>query len=77
MPIYTIDIPDEAVAFVKGKFGQDMPSYIEEKLIRPLMDHFEEGERQNELAKVQTQIRGRVDAVKQKIKLEKKNDKNK
>lgn len=69
--IYKIDIPDEVVEFAMSKFGMDVHSLIQAWVIKPLMEHFSEGQKDVEYQKVKPQIEAKVKELKDAIKIEK------
>lgn len=69
--IYKIDIPDEVVEFAMSKFGMDIHSLIQAWVIKPLMEHFTEGQKEVEYQKVKPQIEAKVKELKDAVKIEK------
>lgn len=71
MAQFTIDLPDELIAFAKTKLGYDVDSLIQDWLIKPLMERYEIEQKNVELAKVEPAITAIVEGVRSKVKLEK------
>ena len=73
MAQFTIDLPDELIKLAKSKFGMDVPTLVDSWLVKPLMDHYREEEKQAELSKVEPAITQKVEAVRGKIQFDKVN----
>lgn len=70
MGSYTLKLPDPVIAFVKNVLGYDLDSYVDTMLIKPLMEHYEEDQKQVELKKVEKKIKNHVEDMRGKIKLD-------